>query len=48
MESINFHKKFQLKFIDRPRLVWRRYSSQWVWSTPSHSAWWVPLLICHN
>jgi len=39
-ESINFHKKFQLKYIDWPRLVWRNYSSQLVWSSPSHSAWW--------
>jgi len=26
-ESINFHKKFQIKYIDWPRLVWRSYSS---------------------
>jgi len=39
-ESINFHKKFQLKYIERPCLVWRNYSSHLVWSTPSHSAWW--------
>jgi len=25
-ESINFHKKFQLKYIDWPRRVWRSYS----------------------
>jgi len=47
-ESINFHKKFQLKYIDRPRLLWRSYSSHLVWSAPSHSAWWVPLSISHN
>jgi len=29
-EPINFHKKFQLKYIDRPRWVWRSYSSQMV------------------
>jgi len=47
-ELINFHKKFQLKYIDRPRLVWRSYPSHLVWSAPSHSLWWVPLSICHN
>jgi len=47
-ESINFHKKFQLKHIDWPRWVWRSYSSHLVWLTPSHSVRSVCLLICHN
>jgi len=47
-ESINFDKKFQLKHIDWPRLVWRSYSSHSVSSTPSHSAWLVCLSICHS
>jgi len=47
-ESINFNTKFQLKHIDRPRLVWRSYSSHSVWSTPSHSVWLVCLSICHS
>ena len=46
-ESIDFHKKFQIKYIDRAHLMWS-YSSHLVWSTPSHSAWLVPLTICHN
>jgi len=39
---------FQLKYTDRPHWVWRSYSSHLLWSTPSHSAWWVCMLICHN
>jgi len=47
-ELINFDKKFQLKYIDRPRLVGRSYSSHTVWSAPSHLAWSVCLSICYS
>ena len=47
-ESVYLDRKFPLKYIDQPRRVWRSYSSHWVWSTPSHSAWSICLSICHN
>jgi len=37
--SMYLDGKFPLKYVHRPRQVWRSYSSHSVWSAPSYSVW---------
>jgi len=43
MESIKFDKKFQLKYIDQPRRVWRSF-----WSKVFHTWHGRSLSVCHS